>query len=302
MHDIGTEGDDPVTAWPGAGPGAWRTREVEVGGLVFDVAEQGPSDGRPVLLLHGFPQTHRAFDALADRLTGLPDPPWLIAPDQRGYSPGARPAHPEAYTVPALADDVLGLLDALGVDHADVLGHDWGALVGWHLAGHHPIRVRTLTAVSVPHPAALAAALTESAEQRRMSSYIDLFQDPEKACRVLLEDDARRLRRLFEPLPESAVIPHLAALGTPEALTAALRWYQAARLERGGVVPAVEVPVVYVWSTGDAAISRDAAARCAEHVAGPYRFVEVDGVSHWIPDQAPDALAAALTDALVWIG
>jgi pimeloyl-ACP methyl ester carboxylesterase len=276
------------------GGGGWRTRRVPVGGFVFDVAEQGAPDGRPVLLLHGFPQTHRAYDALAGILTAAGAPLRLLAPDQRGYSPGARPKDPSAYAMPELAGDLLGLLDAAGVEHVDVVGHDWGALVGWYFAARHPDRVRTLTAVSVPHPAALAAALGQNVQQRKMSEYVNLFRDPDKAARVLLEEDARRLRALYRPLPESAYAPHLAALGRPEALTAALNWYRATNFGASVAVPPVEVPVVYVWSTADGAISRDAAARCVEHVAGPYRFVELEGVSHWIPDEAPAALAAAL--------
>ena len=271
---------------------------MPVHGLVFDLAEQGDRDGRPILLLHGFPQTHRAWDGLAARLTAngpaSPAPLRLLAPDQRGYSPGARPEHPVSYSMPALVGDVLALLDAAHVEHADVVGHDWGAIVGWHLAAHHPDRVRTLTAVSVPHPAALAAALAQNGKQRDMSSYIGLFKDPEKACRVLLEQDARRLRRLYTPLSEALAAPHLAAMRDPATLTAALRWYQATKFGEGAGVPVVEVPVVYVWSAGDAAISRAAAEACVEHVAAPYRFVELEGVSHWIPDEAPEALAAAL--------
>ena len=292
MSEIGTQGDGGVTVGPGAG--GWRVRRVPVGGLVFDLAEQGAPDGRPILLLHGFPQTHRAFDGLAARLAAADAPLRLLAPDQRGYSPGARPKDPSAYALPALAGDILGLLDASGVEHADVVGHDWGALVGWYLAARHPDRVRTLTAVSVPHPAALAEALGQSPEQRKMSEYVNLFRNPEKAARVLLEEDARRLRSLYRPLPESVSAPYLAALGEPAALTGALNWYRATRFGEGSSVPPVEVPVVYVWSTADAAISRAAAEGCVEHVAGPYRFVVLEGVSHWIPDEAPDAVAAAL--------
>jgi pimeloyl-ACP methyl ester carboxylesterase len=274
--------------------GGWNRRGVAVGGMNFDVAEQGPEQGRPVLLLHGFPQTHRAYDGLAAVLAGSAARLRLIAPDQRGYSPGARPADPGAYTLPELAGDMVGVLDALHLGAVDVVGHDWGSLVGWFLAAHYPDRARTFTAVSVPHPAALASALGGSAEQRRMSSYVSLFRDPEKAARVLLEDDARRLKALYHPLDERASAPHLEAMSDPVALTAALNWYQATKLGDGAYVPAVDVPVSYVWSTADAAVSRDAAERCVEHVVGPYRFVVLEGISHWVPDQAPEALAAAL--------
>jgi len=289
-----TRAESPGSPGSPGGSGGWRVREVPVNGLRFELAEQGAPDGRPILLLHGFPQTYRAFDALAARLVTATTPLRLLAPNQRGYSPGARPADPAEYAAADLVDDVIGLLDAVGVEHVDIVGHDWGALVGWYLAAGHPDRVRTLTAVSVPHPAALATALGQSAEQRKMSEYVTLFRDPVKAARVLLEEDARRLRRLYRPLSQSAMEPYLSVLGEPAALTAALNWYKAAKLSAGSAVPAVEVPVVYVWSTADAAVSRAAAERCVEHVAGPYRFVVLDGVSHWIPDEAPDELAAAL--------
>lgn len=298
MAEFDTQGDEGVTrdaAEPTAGGGGgWRIRKVAVRDLTFDVAEQGVPDGRPVLLLHGFPQTHRAYDAVAARLAAAHAPLRLIAPDQRGYSPGARPADPSAYALPALAADLVGLLDACGIEHADVVGHDWGAMVGWYLAARYPERVRTLTAVSVPHPAAFAEALAQSARQRKMSEYVQLFRDPEKAVQVLLEDDARRLRALYHPLPDSVIEPHLSVLGEPDALRAALNWYRAAKFGEGSSVPAIDAPVVFVWSTGDIAISRDAAERCVTYAAGPYRFVELEAVSHWIPDEAADALVDAL--------
>ena len=292
MAETGTQSDEGVTE-PAGGAGGWRIRRVPVRDLVFDVAEQGVPGGRPVLLLHGFPQTHRAFDGVAARLAAAHAPLHLLAPDQRGYSPGARPDEPSAYALPALAADVVGLLDACGIEHADVVGHDWGAMVAWYLAARYPERVRTLTAVSVPHPAAFAEALGASATQRKMSEYVQLFRDPEKAVEVLLEDDSRRLRQLFHPLSEAAAEPHVTALSDPAALRAALNWYRAAKFGEGTSVPAIEAPVVFVWSTGDIAISRDAAERCVTYAAGPYRFVQLEGVSHWIPDEAPDALVEA---------
>lgn len=278
--------------------GGWAVRQVAAGnGLSFDVAEQGDPHDRAVLLLHGFPQTHRCFDALAQRL--VPRGLRLIAPDQRGYSPGARPAEIEAYAVGELAGDALRILDACGLDQADVVGHDWGAVVGWALAATRPDRVRTLTAVSVPHPAAMAAAMADPGSgQRESSSYIQLFRQPGKAEDVLLEDEAARLRAIYQPLPQSAAEPHVRALSDRATLTAALNWYRAIRGADSAALPRVTVPTTFVWSTADIAIGRAAAERCAAQVTGPYRFVELDGVSHWIPDQAPDELAAAVLDRL----
>jgi pimeloyl-ACP methyl ester carboxylesterase len=279
----------------------WAVRRVDTGnGLVFDVAEQGDPHGRELLLLHGFPQTHRAYDALAARLTsrGLR----LLAPDQRGYSPAARPTDVAAYALSELVGDAVRILDACGIESADVVGHDWGAMVGWVLAATHPQRVRTLTAVSVPHPAAMAAAVAdESTGQRERSSYIQLFRQPGKAEELLLEDGAKQLRAIFDPLPDDAAEPHVQALSDPAALTAALSWYRAMRSGEGApptAVPPVTVPTTYVWSSADIAIGRAAAEFCAQYVTAPYRFVELDGISHWIPDQAPDALADAVLDRI----
>lgn len=276
----------------------WTTRKVEIGdGLVFDVAEHGDPQGRPVLLLHGFPQTHRAYDALAARLAAHGRR--LLAPDQRGYSPGARPADVAAYALPNLVDDAARILDSYGIERVDVVGHDWGAAVAWALAATRPERVRTLTAVSVPHPRAMSDALQDaSSGQRERSSYMQLFRLPGKAEEFLLEDGAKRLRTVFEPLPDAAAEPYVRALSDPAALTGALSWYRAMQGEDSAKLPEVSVPTTYVWSTGDAAIGRSAAARCAQYATGPYRFVELDGVSHWIPDQAPDALADAVLDRL----
>jgi pimeloyl-ACP methyl ester carboxylesterase len=280
----------------------WEIRQVEVGdGLVLDVAEHGDPRGRPVLLLHGFPQTHRAYDALAARLAFQGRR--LLAPDQRGYSPGARPADVAAYALGNLVDDAARILDAYGIERADVVGHDWGAAVGWSLAAARPERVRTLTAVSVPHPRAMADALRDPGnDQRERSSYIQLFRLPGKAEEVLLEDGAKRLRAVFEPLPETVAEPHVRALSDPATLTAALNWYRAMKGEDSAKLPGVTAPTTYVWSTGDVAVGRAAAARCAQYATGPYRFVELDGVSHWIPEQAPDALADAVLHRLTHLG
>src|SRR5215217_1214931 len=153
-----------LTPLDGRGQRGSDHMEIKARGMTFDVYEGGPADGEPVLLLHGFPQDHREFDLVLPRLhaAGLR----TYAMDQRGYSPGARPADVSAYRMPEQTADALAVLDALGVESAHVIGHDWGAQVGWLLAAHHPERVRTLTAISVPHPMALRLALRVRPSQR----------------------------------------------------------------------------------------------------------------------------------------
>jgi len=266
---------------------------ITVGGLTFDVRTAGPPDGRPVLLLHGFPQAGRSWDAVAERLAASGCR--TIAPDQRGYSPGARPPEVADYVMPHLVGDALGILDALGIERADVVGHDWGSAVAWELAIGHPERVRSLTAVSVPHPAAFGWARREDPDQRQRSTYIGLFREEGKAEHVLLEDGAKRLREVYEGVvPRDAEEEYVRRFTEPGALTAALNWYRAMGRDGSGPPGPVSVPTTYVWSTADRALGRAGAERCGEHVTGPYEFAVLEGVTHWIPEQAPEALAGII--------
>jgi pimeloyl-ACP methyl ester carboxylesterase len=272
---------------------------ADVGDLTFDVRVDGPDDGRPVLLLHGFPETSLSWAAVTPLLTeaGLR----TYAPDQLGYSPGARPDEVGAYALPNLAQVTADLMTALEIPRADVVGHDWGANAAWALAAWHPERVRSLTAVSVPHPGAFTAAYRVDPEQKERSAYIRLFWQEGKAEEVLLAEGARRLRRMLGSrsetgIPEDAVEEYVAVLSAPGALTAALNWYRA--MDSGTRVDPVGVPTTYVWSDGDVAIGRTAAEGCAHFVTGDYRFVELPGITHWIPEQAPRELAAVILDRI----
>lgn len=270
----------------------FETTRVTLGDLTFDVHTAGPVDGTPVVLLHGFPETARSWESVAPQLAeaGLR----VLAPDQRGYSPGARPDGVAAYTVDLLVGDVVGLLDATGLDRAHLVGHDWGAAVAWQVAAHHPDRITTLTAVSVPHPAAYGWALREDADQQARAAYIKLLRQEGKAEHVLLEDEARRLRAMYgDRVSSESIDEYVRVLSEPGALTAALNWYRAMTREFSELAP-VRVPTTYVWSTADSALGRAGAERCGEFVDAPYEFVVLDDVSHWIPEEAPDALAKAI--------
>lgn len=165
------------------------------GGLTFDLRVGGPADGDPVVLLHGFPQNAAEWDGVTARLNAAGYRTY--APDQRGYSPSARPDGVDAYALDHLVADVLSLLDHLGLASAHVVGHDWGAIVAWHLTARHPDRVRTLTALSVGHPRAFVTALRSDPDQRKKSSYIYFFRRRWIAERVLLAFNARTLRGVF---------------------------------------------------------------------------------------------------------
>jgi pimeloyl-ACP methyl ester carboxylesterase len=265
-------------------------RQFRNDGLTFDVRDGGPPDGEPVVLLHGFPQDSSAFDRMAPLLhdAGLR----TLAPDQRGYSPGARPPGRSAYRLRAVAGDVLALLDAAGLGSAHVVGHDWGGLVGWALGAWYPDRVRTLTALSVPHPAAIGRAVLTS-DQGVRSAYVAAFQVPLLPERLLLARDGAVLRGVLENggLPEDAVARYVDRMRQPGALSSALAWYRAVPLAARDTVGPVTVPTLHVWSTGDAFLGPAATARTRTHVTGPYRLEVLEGVPHWIPELAAERTA-----------
>jgi pimeloyl-ACP methyl ester carboxylesterase len=271
-----------------------RVQSFRRDGMVFDVRDGGPADGEPVVLLHGFPQDSSAFDLMSPALhsAGLR----TLAPDQRGYCPSARPRGRSAYRLRAAVDDVLALLYDAGLTGAHVVGHDWGGAVAWALAAWHPDRVRTLTALSTPHPAAMTSAMLHS-DQALRSSYMALFQLPLLPERLLLAGNGAALRRSLRHggLPEDAVDRYVARMLEPGALTAALNWYRALPFGLREPVGNVRVPTLHVWSTGDAFLGRAATEATADHVDGPYRLEVLEDVPHWIPELAAERTAELVT-------
>jgi pimeloyl-ACP methyl ester carboxylesterase len=263
-------------------------------GLTFDVRDGGSPDGVPVVLLHGFPQDSTAWTSVEPLLqrNGLR----TLALDQRGYSPGARPRGRSPYRLSETVADVLALLDAAGLAGAHVVGHDWGAAVGWALGAWHPDRVHSLTALSVPHPGAMTRALVTS-DQGLRSYYMALFQLPVLPERLILANEAAPLRRMLSRggLPDAAVDRYVRRMREPGALTAALGWYRAMPWSARQGVGTIRVPTLHVWSTGDAFLGRAATEDTARFVDAPYRLEVLEGVGHWIPELAADLVADLVT-------
>lgn len=276
-----------------------KLEEIRVGDLVFRVRTAGDGE-RLVVLLHGFPQTSYMWRNVIPALAAAGYR--VAAPDQRGYSPGARPDDVQLYGVDALTGDVAGLATALGHDRFDVVGHDWGGAVAWGVAARFAARVRSVTSLATPHPTALVEAMgAPSGDQANKSSYMALFSSEKgKAEAVLLDDGAGGLRRIYQEwgLVEDAeaaradVDEYVRVLSEPGALTGALNWYRQG-YEWAAIAP-VEVPALYIWGTEDVALGREGAELTEKYVTGPYEFVVLDGVDHWTTEHAGDRLLEEL--------
>ncbi|MEU5696395.1 alpha/beta hydrolase [Actinosynnema sp. NPDC020468] len=258
----------------------------------FDAVATGPTSGRRVLLLHGAPESGiewrhqlRSLAAHGHR---------AVAPDLRGYSSGVRPTGVAAYRLEHAVQDVVDIADSLGWGRFDLVGHDFGALAGWLAAARHPLRIRTLTAVSAPHPGALAHALRTDPDQRRRWSELDHLRAPDAEHDPLTSG---RLARGWPPsVPADRVTRYLRRLAEPGALTAALNWYRANDFT--GEYRPVPVPTRFVWGERDEWINHRTARAAAEWATGPYRFAVLPDVGHFAPEEAAGATTDHLLDHL----
>ncbi|MFD1373396.1 alpha/beta fold hydrolase [Actinoplanes sichuanensis] len=269
-------------------------------GMRFDVSDEGPVGAETVVLLHGFPQSARSWIGVSRPL--LAAGYRVIAPDQRGYSPQARPRSRRAYRLDELVADVVALIDAAGAERVHLVGHDWGGGVAWMFAAMRPDRLHTLTAVSAPHPRAVVKAML-TGRQAWQAWHVGFFQLPWLPEAAIRSRDGRLAVAMLERsgLDAETARAYVDRLSTdPGRLAAALRWYRAMPLDTcvGLGTGAVTVPTTYVWSTDDIAIGRRAAELTGRWVTGPFDFKVLDGVSHWIPEQAPDELARYILERI----
>ena len=279
---------------------------VEAGGLRFRALVDGPVDGDAAILLHGFPEGAESWSRqIADLAkSGL----LAIAPDLRGYGMSDAPEGVDSYRIERLVEDVAGIVRAFGRDRIHVAGHDWGAIVAWFFASAHPETTKSLTVLSVGHPAAVAEASRSDEDQQARSRYVGLFLVEGKAESVLSEDGYRRLRAMFQlgPNPDAVprgVIDHFArSIARPGRLTAALNYYRANLTPgtgwsalAGGLK--VEAPTTLLWGDQDPALGRLQAESTATHLSGKFTLDVLPGAGHWLQFERPAEVSGALVAA-----
>jgi pimeloyl-ACP methyl ester carboxylesterase len=251
------------------------------------------SDGEVVIMLHGFPQTSAAWAPLIESVAARGYR--ALAIDQRGYSPGARPAGVDAYTIDKLVGDVLAVADQLGIERFHLVGHDWGAAVGWALVMTRPERVISWSALSIAHSLAFIEAVRNDREQRRKSAYILLFRLPWLPEALLAWGGHLLLRRvMYRWMPNPAAREYLAVFAEPGALTSVLNWYRAMGRRAGlDANPDITLPVLFIWGNRDPAAGRSAVDDTARYVHGEYRFMELDA-GHWLMERRTEAVLEAI--------
>ncbi len=265
---------------------------VDVDGVGIEYEVYG--SGRPVVLLHGFPDSGRLWRHQAPALAEAGFQ--VIVPDLRGYGRSDKPEAVDAYSIPVLAGDVLAILAERGIAKAHVVGHDWGAGLAWALAAFAPDNVDHLVVLSVGHP----AGFLRTYEQRQKSWYMLLFQFAGVAERWLSENDWANFRTWAGHPDADQVIAELEANGS---LTPGLNYYRANVTPESWVapprqVPPVLAPVMGLWSTGDIALTETQMTESAQHVSGSWRYERLDGAGHWMQLEAADRVNELLLDFL----
>ena len=265
------------------------TQHVQHEGLHFRVERRG--HGPVVLLLHGFPDSLRLWDAVAPRLEAAGC--HVIAVDQRGCGASDAPVGRQHYHIERLVGDAAGVLKALGVrEPVHVMGHDWGAVVAWCLAITRPATVRSVVAISVGHPTEYALA---GFEQRRKGLYTIGWQFAGLAERWLTAGNWARMRHWLRQHPDPDSCIH--DLARPGRLTAGLNWYRAnLRSMLLRTWPQCAVPVLGTWGSEDHCLAEDQMARSGRRMAAPWAYERVEGAGHWLPLEQPEHIARLATD------
>ncbi len=262
---------------------------VRTGALVFRARVAGLANRGPALvLLHGFPETSAMWTPLIEAASAAGYR--VVAFDQRGYSPGARPEGVSSYVIPELVGDVLAVADAFGFDRFHLVGHDWGAVVGWVTVMQHPERVRSWTALSIPHAGVFIEAMKED-----LPFYIDVFAVPWLAEGIFSFNRLALMRRtIFDALPSGD--EYLAVFSEPGALTAAINWYRGLRPSipaAVGLPLEIEPPVLFLSGTRDYWGSRPERARQAELMKGPYEEIDLDA-GHYLMEEETEVVVDAI--------
>jgi epoxide hydrolase 4 len=261
-------------------------------------------DGPLVVLLHGFPEFWFGWRDQLDALAAAGFR--VVAPDMRGYNLSSKPAGVASYALPLLTADVRDLIaERGGEDGALLAGHDWGGLVAWATAAHHPASIRRLAILAMPHPQRMLEGL-RTARQLRKSWYILSFQLPWVPERLLRLRRYEALRRPLEhdaragAFPSADIDRYVEAWSQPGALTAMLNYYRAtirSRLRRDQEkLEPVTAPTLVIWGERDRHLGAELAQPHAADVPNLERVVRIPAASHWVAHDEPELVSQLLVE------
>ena len=275
----------PVLSRIESGPFTFRARTAGFGGT------QGN-----VILLHGFPESSAMYEPMIPVVARAGYQ--VVAFDQRGYSPGARPTQPAQYTIDKLVRDVFAVADTVGFDDFHLVGHDWGAAVGWQIVFARSPRVRSWTALSIPHLGAYANAIITDPDQQGRSRYIGFFRTPWIPETVFTFNGLAMMRTaMYATHRDEIVAEYVSIFSEPGALTAALNWYRASELTAGAGNVDVSIPTAFIWGNQDPVVGDRSVETQDRYFEGNLTVTEFD-TGHWLMETEADAVTGAVLNHL----
>jgi pimeloyl-ACP methyl ester carboxylesterase len=271
------------------------TKSIRLGDLEFDYRVCGDEKDELVVFLHGFPETSIMWRELMPEIAALGF--YCIAPDMRGYSKNACPTGVSNYTIEKISSDILGIAESLKPGNFHLVGHDWGAAIGWDITYNHRERILSWTSLSVPHSRAFYSALKEDKEQKKMSRYIGLFLLPYIPELLVRRNDYKAFRKLWKHSTPKVLENYLSVFRRKKSLTGALNYYRANFKQGRQPIGEVEAPTLFIWGNRDFAIGAFGAYKTKDYMKGEYTFLEVDG-GHWLVQSNYPEVKVALSEHL----
>jgi pimeloyl-ACP methyl ester carboxylesterase len=270
---------------------------IAANGMEFRARVAGLHNTGPgVVMLHGFPETSLMWSPLIELLA---DQGYrVVAFDQRGYSPGARPENVAAYSIPQLVEDVFAVAGAAGMQQFHLVGHDWGAAVGWAAVMSRPESILSWTSLSIPHIAAFGDALANNEDQRQRSRYMAFFRLPWLPEAMFTFNHLKMMNEvMYREMSDAQRAEYDAVFAEPGALTAALNWYRAPDGFSTPIAPKVRLPILFIWGNQDPAVGRYAVESQRNFIEGPFDYNELNA-GHWLMEEATDQVDSTILQFL----
>lgn len=256
-----------------------ETKKIKVDNLTFDCRIEGKEEGDLIIFLHGWPETSYMWKKLMSSLSkrGF----YCVAPNLRGYSQGACPKEIEQYSLDKLVDDVIGIFKSFNKSNFHLIGHDWGAIIGWKLTCDYKDKILSWTGISVPHPQSFGKAMVMDEEQIKMSQYVKNFQVLNLPEEQIRKDDFKILRKLWEHCSNDQIEDYLKVFSQTNILTATLNYYRSnykllKSAAQNEILGHIYVPTLFIWGNKDIAIGSTSVNEHHQYMKSEYEFLELN--------------------------
>tara|TARA_R110002124_G_scaffold107405_2_gene259796 strand:- start:11716 stop:12576 length:861 start_codon:yes stop_codon:yes gene_type:complete len=278
-----------------------ETIKVKINDFIFDCRTDGDKENELVIFLHGWPETSYMWKKLMSSFSekGF----YCVAPNLRGYSKEACPNGKKHYSLNKLAKDVLDISKFLNKPKFHLVGHDWGAVIGWKLVHDNENAILSWTAVSVPHIQSFGNAIANDPEQRKMSQYVRAFQWPYLPEIKIRKNDFALFKKLWRNSALDEIEAYLKVFRNKKQLTASLNYYRSnyKLLKKAGndkILGEINVPTLFIWGNKDVAIGSEAVANSHKYMKNDYSFLELDS-GHWLIQTKFNELKIAISEHIL---